>query len=183
MTAIPEFPRTPAQPIYPSASKALEANLHILGRAASRFPMTRADREDVYQEAAVAFLTHYPEFDPTRGVPLEAFMWPWVLGAVRHFVRDLAVARDHLTYPDDPADLDRPDSISAYDAVLDLDVERYLRALAPDDRALIVRLYWHDKMPVEIARSQGVTRQTIHARQRRLLALGHTSITATVAAA
>jgi len=182
VTATSEHPHASFQPTYSIASEALEANLDLIERASRQFKLRDPDREDAYQEAAVAFLMHYPSFDPSRGVPLAAYMWPWVFGAVRHFVRDLAVDRDFVQYLD-PIDLDKPDPVSVYDEVLDLDVARFLRTLPPEDRVLIVRRYWHDEAPVDIARSLGVSRQSIHVRQRRLLAQGQTIITAATAAA
>jgi RNA polymerase sigma factor (sigma-70 family) len=176
VTDFPSDASASVQSAYLSAQEALEANLHLLDRAARRYPMTRPDRQDAFQEAAVAFLLHYLDFDPSLGVPLKAFMWPWVLGAVRHFVRKLAVDGGRCTYVGDLTGVDRPVFDAAYGRVVDLDVERFLHALPPPDRSLITRLYWQDETLADIARSLGVTRQTLHARVRRLLASARTTI-------
>ena len=183
MTADSRYSDTSIQPIYSSANEALEANLDLIDRASRQFNLSGHDRDDAYQEAAIAFLVHFPNFDPSRGVPLGGYMWPRVFGAVRHYVRDLAVERKAVKDVD-PMDLDESTAAAPIDEeILDLDVEHFVRDLAPDDRALLLRRFWYDESASDIARSLGVSRQTIHARQRRLLNKGQTIIAPASAAA
>lgn len=93
-----------------------------------------------------------------------------------HYVRGRATHRGRTVSSETIVGFDRADVDRPFDTVVDQDVAKFLKSLDPADRLLVLRLYWRNESPSEIARSMGVTRQTIHARQRRLMTIAKTSI-------
>ncbi len=166
MTVVQLYPSTPARPTSAAANAALESNLGLIHKAVSSVPMPAVLREDAFQEAAVAFLTHYGAYDPKRAA-LSTFMWPHLRGAVLHLVRD--EARQPTCISDDEI-LDAP--VVSEPEFSDVDVKRFMRSLGPGDCDLIVRMYWSDEPLSIIARSIGISRQTLHVRHKRLMAQG-----------
>jgi DNA-directed RNA polymerase specialized sigma24 family protein len=91
---------------------------------------------------------------------------------VLHFVRD--EARCPGCTSDDEI-LDTP--VGSDPEFLDVDVERFMRSLDPSDRDLLVRRYRNDEPLSVVARSIGISRQTVHVRHKRLMAQGRDHLT------
>lgn len=148
--------------------RALYENLALIKRAARCAGLHRQDIEDGEQVAAMEFLHRLPHFDPTRGVPLAGFMWPYVSGAVRHYARQLRLVRDHeLPIPEDGEGV----PVAAADKVIPVDVDTrvFLASVGAVDRTLLFRRFWKDETLEVIAASMAVSRQTVHIRMQRLL--------------
>lgn len=170
MTVVP-FPAARTAPTS-EAADALESNLGLIHRAVGSVPMPEEFREDAFQEAAIAFLRQYPSFDPTRG-RLSTFMWPYLRGAVTHFLRSLA---RRPVYTDDADVLDLRVDFAAPD-LIDVDLAAFMGSLGAADRRLLVGLYWHDQSLSDVARGLGISRQTAHVRHKRLMARAHLHLT------
>lgn len=166
---------TPVPPISQTASAALESNLGLIHKVVNGVRMPDELRHDAFQEAALSFLDHYADYDLTRA-SLSTFMWPHLRGAVLHFLRSEArfpactddgallegVASGTLKQNGKPLALaSNPDT--------DPGVTRFLKALDLPDRALLFDLYWCDVPLSTLARSMGVSRQSLHVRRKRLV--------------
>lgn len=112
----------------------------------------------------MAFLRLYPAFRSDRST-LATFMWPHLRGAVTHYIR--ANAR-HPMSTDDQELIDSAIEFAS-PGLIDVDLATFIRSRDDIDRQLIGHLYWADETLSDAARLMGVTRQSTHARNARLL--------------
>ena len=142
-------------------------NLRLARRAVRRFGLRPDQAEEAEQEAVAELLVRLPKYDGSRGVSLPAFVWPYLTGAVRHYLRR-EKAWERLTEPLEQSH-DAPDPSDAYSEILDMDLDRFLESLSDADRDLLRRIYWDGAYAAEVARDRGIARQSIHVRHKRLL--------------
>jgi RNA polymerase sigma factor (sigma-70 family) len=133
-------------------------------------------RQDWFEEAealALAALCQaIQEFDPSRGVPQEAFFLQRVIARVySRYRREWAFARRHGL---PGVEFDRAGDSASQQFGSKLRSDRLHEALAllsVEDRQLLIRIYWEGLTQDEVARLDDVSQQTISKRLRRLL--GH----------
>lgn len=182
--------RTSTCPISEAAKAALGSNLRLIHKVVSSVRMPDEFREDAFQEAALAFLDHYEDYDPNRAT-LSTFMWPQLRGAVTHFLRSEArfpacTDDDEVLDPsasDAPKKDGKPLAMARDLSIVDPDVMRFLRSLDVSDRTLLFELYWQDVPPSAFARSIGISRQSLHVRHKRLIAQARTQLSSVARAA
>jgi len=170
MTVIP-FPAAHSASTSEAAT-ALESNLRLIRKVVGSVSMPEEFREDAFQEAAVAFLRHYPSYDPARA-GLTTFMWPHLRGAVTHHLR--ALARQPVS-TDDAEILDLRVEFTTPDFV-DIDVAAFMVSLDAIDSNLLMSLYWQDQSLSQVARNLGISRQSAHVRHKRLMSRAHLYLT------
>lgn len=143
----------------------------LVRRAALAAKPKDQDFEDVQQAVLEEYWRKLSSYDASAGVPLHGFLWPHLVGAARHVVRqDRDVRRknglgfeipvDDMTLYDAPA---APDLEA--DPIASHEVHRFVRRLDSTTRYIIVRHYWHDATVTRIAREVGMRPQSV---QRRL---------------
>lgn len=108
------------------------------------------------------------DFDPSRGIPLEAFARRRVLAAVLTRLRQEWSYAAHLRPSGPPAPVrrseeDRPDPSSKL-------LFASLSRLAAPDRLLIEQLFWGGRSESAIARTLGISQQAVSKRKRAILA-------------
>jgi RNA polymerase sigma factor (sigma-70 family) len=111
------------------------------------------------------------DFDPTRGVPLEAFVqrrvWARAWGRYRRewtYARRCGLQLKGGDCGDLTANGFSPVEVSE-------SLRHALDRLPEHQRELIVRLFWEEKTEVEIARMLSLSQQAISKQKRRILAL------------
>jgi RNA polymerase sigma factor (sigma-70 family) len=135
--------------------------------------------EEMKAEAIAAAWEAEHDFDPTRGVPLPAFVHQRVLArALTRHRREWAYARRCALYPQ----TDRFEDVTAGEfSSVDVSesLQRCLDRLPEHHRRLIECLYREGKTEVEVARTLSRSQPTINLRKRRILeqlrrGMGHT---------
>ncbi len=126
-------------------------------------------REELEAEAIAAAWQAELEFDPTRGVPLEAFVHQRVVThALRRYRREWTYARRsgiHLECGDC-----HDGTASATTSIeLSESLQNWLQRLAEPQRKLIESLYWDETTEVQLADMLGLTQSGISRRKRRVL--------------
>jgi RNA polymerase sigma factor (sigma-70 family) len=126
-------------------------------------------REEMKAEADAAAWEAEQDFDPTRGVPLSAFVHRRVLArALTRYRREWAYARRCGIHPT----TDHCENVTAREfSSLDLSetLQNCLEQLPEHHRGLIQSLYWEGKTEVEIARLLSLSQGTISLRKSRIL--------------
>jgi RNA polymerase sigma factor (sigma-70 family) len=125
--------------------------------------------EELRAEAQAAAWEAERDFDPTRGVPLRAFVHHRILtrtlGRVR---REWRFARH--CWPRLRGDESTAPAVDGIDfAESSQHLRTCLNQLPDLERRLIVDLYWEEKTEIEIARMLSVTQPTICRRKQRIL--------------
>lgn len=128
--------------------------------------------EEMKAEAAAAGWEAQRDFDPTRGVPLEAFVhqrvWARILRRYRReqaFARRVRIAADGHEL-DDATTTHSPDA-NAFETLESL--QQSLRRLPKAQRRLIDELYWQGRSVGEIAATLSLSQSAISRRKRRAL--------------
>ena len=125
--------------------------------------------EELRAEVIAAAWEAEDDFDPTRGVPLEAFVQRRVwAGARRRYRREwtYVLRCGFHREGDDSEDV----SVNGFSSVdFSESLRRFLDRLPAIDRKLIVSLFWEEKTEVEVARILSISRQAVHKRKRRIL--------------
>jgi RNA polymerase sigma factor (sigma-70 family) len=125
--------------------------------------------EEIKAEAIAAAWEAERDFDPTRGVPLSAFLHQRVLArALTRHRREWAYARRCGLQ----AVTDYLEDVTArefYSVDISESVRHCVRRLPEHDRRLVDCLYWEGKTEVEVARMLCRSQPTINLRKRRIL--------------
>ncbi|QKS28242.1 MAG: sigma-70 family RNA polymerase sigma factor [Candidatus Accumulibacter similis] len=150
-------------------------------RAAVRFGLSRADREDLHQSLLLDLLERAGEFDPSRG---SAGTFTGIVSAHRAsgFLEDLKKDRWRLSFgfsdETDDRELDQLDALAAPDSMVPLwgevsnpydeihvlrDLEQAIRLMDDEQRSLLHLLTDEDDLP-SASRSAGVSRATFYRR-------------------
>jgi RNA polymerase sigma factor (sigma-70 family) len=133
---------------------------------------TRRDwHEEMKSEAAAAALEAERDFDPSRGVPLEAFVQERVWArAWGYYRREWTYARRcGLRLKGGDCDDETANGFSSFEVSESL--HHSLDRLLEHQRELIVSLFWEEKTEVEIARMRTLSQQAISKQKQRILAL------------
>jgi RNA polymerase sigma factor (sigma-70 family) len=149
-------------------------------------------QDDLAQEGHIAAWQAANDFDPGRGVPLAAYQYRRVQGAMKHYLRDhkdlirvtaygqeRGVTTTAVCALDMPLagaeDLSLGDTIEDPNGQVSLDrivMEQALQALTEKQRFVIVEHYFHERLLSEIAASRGCSesyiRCVLKSAQRRL---------------
>jgi RNA polymerase sigma factor (sigma-70 family) len=125
--------------------------------------------EEMKAEANAAAWEAELDFDPTRGVPLRAFVHQRVLArALTRYRRECAYARRCGLHPEtDHCEDVTAGGSSSVDVSESL--QRCLDRLPEQNRRLIQCLYWEGKTEREVARLLTRSQPTISQRKRRIL--------------
>jgi RNA polymerase sigma factor (sigma-70 family) len=109
------------------------------------------------------------DFDPTRGVPLPAFVHLRVLArALRRYRQEWSYARHCGLHSEGNSGCDA--TADRFSSAEDLESLRRCLAQLPElHRRLIVSLYWEEKTEVEVARLLSLSQPAISRRKRRIL--------------
>jgi RNA polymerase sigma-70 factor (ECF subfamily) len=109
------------------------------------------------------------DFDPTRGVPLAAFVRQRVLArALRRYRQEWSYARHCCLHLEGDGGIDATDG--RFSSSEDLEqLRRSLDRLPERHRRLIDSLYWDEKTQVEAARVLSLSQQAISRRKRLIL--------------
>jgi RNA polymerase sigma factor (sigma-70 family) len=124
--------------------------------------------EEMKAEGAAAALQALMDFDPTREVPLGAYVRMRIMGcAIARYRKEWAyalhqVSSGGLEEGEDTAEV--ASSVTVKD-----DLDGALSRLTVGDRRLIERLYWGEETEAEIARSLGVSQQAVNKRKKSIL--------------
>ncbi len=130
--------------------------------------------DDAYHTAVVALLESILRYDPSRGAALWTSARPYVRGAVRQLV-----TREHHAYAvsleaqlaledqETPRQFARVESSDQRAAV-----RRFVQALPPSRRDLIIRLYWNGDTQVSIASARRVSRAAVSQQVKAVMDLG-----------
>jgi RNA polymerase sigma factor (sigma-70 family) len=126
-------------------------------------------REELEAEAIAAAWEAEQAFDPTRGVPLPAFVHSRVLArALTRYRREWAYARRCKPQPENCDCIDTTsDGASALD--VSESVRCCLARLPETQRWLIECLYWDGMTEVDVARLLSLSQQTINLRKRQII--------------
>jgi RNA polymerase sigma factor (sigma-70 family) len=129
--------------------------------------------EEMKAEAVAAAWEAERDFDPTRGVPVEAFVNHRVLArALTRYRREWAFARrSGLHLEIDLCNVATAHRSASFEVSESL--QNYLRRLPKPQRLLIKHLYWEGKTVVEIARMLSLSQPAISRRKRRALSQLH----------
>jgi RNA polymerase sigma factor (sigma-70 family) len=125
--------------------------------------------EELQAEAVAAAWEAERDFDPTRGVPLEAFVNQRILAqALRRYRREWAFGRrSRVHFEGDDRNVATPNRSSSID--ISDSLQSCLRRLPKPQRLLIEDLYWEGKTVVEVARMLALSQPAISRRKRRAL--------------
>lgn len=77
-----------ARPTRENRDRVVEAHLYIARIIAQKFSGRGADYDDLYQVAALALVKAVERYDPARGVKLQSFATPNMVGEVKNYFRD-----------------------------------------------------------------------------------------------
>jgi RNA polymerase sigma factor (sigma-70 family) len=125
--------------------------------------------EEMNAEAAAAAWEAELDFDPTRGVPLEAFVHQRVMArAWTRYRREWVYARRCGSHPESSHCTDVIDSGVRWMEVLE-SLRECLRRLPEPERKLIESLFWEGMTEVEVARLLSLSQPAINQRKRLIL--------------
>lgn len=129
--------------------------------------------EEMEAEGVVAALQATGDFDPTRNVPLNAYIHMRVMGrAIARYRKEWRYAR-HMSEQDGDL-VERAGGAVAPIATEDL--KHALARLPENDRWLLDQIFWHRKSESELGRSLGVTQQAISKRKQAIIRKLHTAL-------
>ncbi len=129
---------------------------------AMRDPML--DTEDLWQEAAYAFLTLLHTYDPTRGVPFGGYLRAFLPWHMRHSLH--STAHEPLLRADEEALAAIVDDRDDFDAVV---VRELFQRLSPLQCQVMDAMYVRNLTVADVAAMRGVTSRAITATRRRAL--------------
>lgn len=152
-------------------------HLHLCKRAQRKFARFQGtgslDREDAWGIAALALTRAAIAYDPTRGIPFEAWAWLRIVGEMMHYIRDhesiVRVPRQLRAQglkrvPQ--SDLQEAETLGAPDVRLTrlvnaVAVDHLLATLRPRERDILIALFFDEKTPVEIATDHGISQRQV----------------------
>jgi RNA polymerase sigma factor (sigma-70 family) len=108
-------------------------------------------------------------YDPSRGVPLDAFLRVSVMAAVRtQYRQEWVYALRFLPQADGPLP-ERPTDRSIPSVELRESLREALAKLSPADRWVAGQFFWHGATEAEVARHLGVSQPAINKRKARII--------------
>ena len=160
-----------------SRDELVDAHLPLVDALARRFVTDTEGMDDLRQVGVIGLLKAAVRFDPRRGVPFAAYAVPFVLGELRHHVRDcpwpvrvprtdgrrraLAVPLDETT-------------VAARDELADADdrllVTSLVRELGLRQREVLFRYFVRGRSQADIGRELGMSQIQVSRMLRASLA-------------
>jgi DNA-directed RNA polymerase specialized sigma subunit len=138
--------------------------------------------EEIKAHAIAASCRALCEYDPTRGVPLEAFVYQRVIARVltRHrqewsyalrFVSNGDSEKDEDI--DSSSSRDRSDAVDLAQsenqgAIYD-ELKHAIASLSESNRWLITQLFWNEQTEIDIAHALGIGRRAVNKRKHAIL--------------
>lgn len=124
--------------------------------------------DEIEAEAAAEMWLALQSYDPSRNVPVGAFLYQRVLaGVLRRYRQEWSYAHRHsaedILNQREPVASERSDNLS-------IAVRLAMSRLSHNDRKLLVQLYWADRTEMDIADELGISQQGVSKRKRSLLA-------------
>ncbi|WP_456788343.1 sigma-70 family RNA polymerase sigma factor [Cellulomonas sp. P5_C5] len=159
-------------------------NERLVRRATFAAKPERQDVADVEQAVREELLRRLPTYRPGTGIPLDGFLWPYLLGAAQHVVRDHPNVRSKhgqryaMAMGTSPDDLDPNGrlTVAAHDLEFDpragAAVRKFVATLPSTTRRVIWLHYYEGHTFAEVAAVLGISRQSVHVHHRRALAAG-----------
>jgi RNA polymerase sigma-B factor len=158
----------------------VDAHLPLVDVCARRFVSAAESMDDLRQVGVIGLLKAAGRFDPARGVPFAAYAVPFVLGELRHHVRDSAwpvrVPRaDGVTraavvaVPLEDGVAAAPDDLA--DADDRLVVTSLVRQLGTRQREVVYRYFVRGRSQADIGRELGMTQIQVSRMLRTSLAI------------
>jgi len=155
------------------------AHLTLVESLARRFVSDLEGIDDLRQVGVIGLLKAAARFDPERGVPFAAYAAPFVLGELRHHVRDctwpVRVPRaDGRSRPMAVAVPLEDGAVTAPDELADADdrlmVTSLVRELGGRQREVVYRYFVRGRSQADIGRELGMTQIQVSRMLRAALA-------------
>jgi RNA polymerase sigma factor (sigma-70 family) len=108
-------------------------------------------------------------YDPSRGVPLDAFLRLSVMAAVRTQYRQEWVYALRFGSQADEPERDRPTDSSLPSIELHESLREILAKLSPADRWVMSQFFWQGATEAEVARNAGVSQPAMSKRKARII--------------
>ena len=157
----------------------VRAHLPLVDAVARRFVSEAETIDDLRQVGVIGLLKAARRFDPGRNVPFAAYAVPFVLGELRHHVRDCAwpvrVPRTEggrsrtVVVPLDEAAIPAPDELADTDDRLL--VASLLRRLGAREREVAYRYFVRECSQADIGRELGMSQIQVSRMLRSSLAV------------
>jgi len=136
--------------------------------------------EEIRQVALAAAWQALCDYDPTSGIPFEAFVYHRVMSAAHTYRRrEYKFSSRCCPFPEpnhssdaepfangDPPEVADPASIRPSDYA---DVRRRVAQLPPDRRFIIEQLFWHGRTEADLAATLHLSQPTLHRRKHSAL--------------
>jgi len=124
--------------------------------------------EEARAEVALAACAATLDFDPTRGVPRDAFLYQRILAGVwTRYRQEWAYGR-HLRAPRPPEEWPTQGD-SSPPHLETAEAARFLGRLSQRDRWFIRQLFWNGKTEADVAKNLGVSQQAVCERKIHIL--------------
>jgi RNA polymerase sigma-B factor len=174
---------TTGRPLRVDRDELVRAHLPLVDVLARRFVSESESIDDLRQVGVIGLLKAANRFEPWRGVPFPAYAAPFVLGELRHHVRDCtwpvrvprtengdgSRRRETFAVPLDEAALAAPDALAATeDRLL---VASLVRRLGTREREVVYRYFVRERSQADIGRELGLSQIQVSRMLRASLAV------------
>jgi RNA polymerase sigma-B factor len=180
----PHSPEPPtSRPPRAERDELVRAHLPLVEVLARRFVSESESIDDLRQVGVIGLLKAANRFEPCRGVPFAAYAAPFVLGELRHHVRDCtwpvrvpraengdgSRRRQTVAVPLDEAALAAPDALAeTEDRLL---VASLVRRLGTREREVVYRYFVRERSQADIGRELGLSQIQVSRMLRASLAV------------
>jgi len=153
----------------------VEQALHLPRREARRWRHTPLEQEDLVADGNLALAKAAKRYDPSYGVPFQAFATPYVRGAIADTVRTRArrttlgdgryadvVGFTDIGAPEGQAYEPADPGPTPHDTVVNLDRLRVLGTIPERERIALVRTIVHGDTAADVAKDLGVSPDRVY---------------------
>ena len=146
-----------------TTTEIIHQNLGLVHKLSYRYQRTGISRKDLVQEGTLGLHRAIVKYDPSRGVKLSTYAYPWIRSYMSKYVKKTRKAMDYLPV----AEVYNPEPDSETERVDE--VEDLMACLSHGERAIISYLYINNLTVDQIAQTLDIAPTQVRRYQQRAI--------------
>ena len=146
-----------------TTTEIIHQNLGLVHKLSYRYQRTGISRKDLVQEGTLGLHRAIVKYDPSRGVKLSTYAYPWIRSYMSRYVQKTRKAMDYLPV----AEVYNPEPDSETERVDE--VEDLMACLSHGERAIISYLYINNLTVDQVAQTLDIAPTQVRRYQQRAI--------------
>jgi len=144
-----------------TTTEIMHQNLGLVHKLSYRYQRPGISRKDLVQEGTLGLHRAIVKYDPSKGVKLSTYAYPWIKSYMSRYVQKTRKALDYLPVAEvyNP----EPESESLNEA------EDIMSCLNQKQRAVIACLYMHNMSVFQVAQAMNITETQVTWQKQRAI--------------